>query len=74
MNTVQCINYQNSILSNMHFCLTDQEKVLMGEFREKEIVLCLHVPFMHVIVEEHNSMTRTAKLPGSSAGTVKMET
>ena len=28
---------------------------------------------MHVIVDEHNSMTRTAKVPGSSAGTVKME-
>lgn len=41
--------------------------------KDNQIPLCLHVPFMQVIVEEHNSMTRTAKVPGSSAGTVKME-
>lgn len=36
-------------------------------------MLCLQVPFMHVIVEEHNSMIRTAEVRGSSAGTVKTE-
>lgn len=41
--------------------------------KTKTRLLCLHVPFMHVIVEEHNSMTRTAEVPASSAGTVKME-
>lgn len=29
---------------------------------------------MHVIVEEHNSMTQTAGCPRSTGGTVKMET
>lgn len=29
---------------------------------------------MHVMVEEHNSMTQTAGFPTSSGGTVKMET
>lgn len=29
---------------------------------------------MHVMVEEHNSMTQTAGFPRSTGGTVKMET
>lgn len=37
-------------------------------------MLYLQVSFMHVMVEEHNSMTQTAGFPGSTGGTVKMET
>lgn len=36
--------------------------------------LYLQVSFMHVMVEEHNSITQTAGFPRSTGGTVKMET
>lgn len=37
-------------------------------------LLYLQVSFMHVMVEEHSSMTQTAALPCSRGGTVRMET